>query len=70
MKYFFGFLLAVSFILGLLSAAVTAESLYISLSQASTAYRVVFGVVVGGTVLGAIAIVLFFSRPSHCYYGD
>lgn len=74
MKYVFGFLFAMIAILGmlqlLLSAAVTAEGLYISLSQASTARQVTFAVIIGGTVLAAIAIVFFLSRPSDCYYGE
>ncbi len=74
MKYVFGFLLALLFILGLLKlllgAAVTAEGLYISLSQASTAHQVTFAVIIGGTILAAIAIVAFFSRSSDCYYGE
>ncbi len=74
MKYVFGFLLALLFILGmlhlLLGAAVTAEGLYISLSQASTAHQVTFAVIIGGTILAAIALVAFLSRPSDCYYGE
>lgn len=74
MKYVFGFLLALLFILGmlhlLLGAAVTAEGLYISLSQASTARQVTFAVIIGGTILAAIALVAFLSRPSDCYYGE
>ena len=74
MKYVFGFLLALLFILGmlhlLLGAAVTAEGLYISLSQASTAHQVTFAVIIGGTILAAIALVMSFSKPSHCYYGE
>lgn len=74
MKYVFGFLLALLFILGmlhlLLGAAVTAEGLYISLSQASTAHQVTFAVIIGGTILAAIAIVAFLSRSSDCYYGE
>lgn len=74
MKYVFGFLLALLFILGmlhlLLGAAVTAEGLYISLSQASTAHQVTFAVIIVGTILAAIALVAFLSRPSDCYYGE
>lgn len=74
MKYVFGFLLALLFILGmlhlLLGAAVTAEGLYISLSQASTAHQVTFAVIIGGTILAAIALVAFLSSPSDCYYGE
>jgi hypothetical protein len=73
MKFVIGFLLAMVVILGtlqlLLGAAVTAEGLYISLSQASTAHQVTFAVIIGGTILGAIALVAFLSRPSDCYYG-
>jgi len=74
MKYVFGFLLALLFILGmlqlLLGAAVTAEGLYISLSQASTAHQVTFAGIIGGAILAAIALVAFLSRPSDCYYGE
>ena len=74
MKYVFGFLLAMIFILVMLQllvgAAVTAEGLYISLSQASTAHQLTFAVIIGGTILGAIALVFAATKPSHCYYGD
>lgn len=74
MAYILGFLVTAIVILGLLklllSAAVTAEGLYISLSQASTAHQVTFAVIIGGTILAAITIVAFFSRSSDCYYGE
>ena len=74
MKYVFGFLFALLFIFGmlylLLSAAATAEGLYVSLSQASTARQITFAAIVGAAIVGAIAIVVAGSRPSHSYYGD
>ena len=74
MAYVLGFLVIALVILGLLklllSAAVTAEGLYISLSQASTTHQVTFAVIIGGTILAAIAIVAFLSRSSDRYYGE
>jgi len=74
MKYVFGFLLALVVILGLLalllSAAADAEQLYVSLSNASMARKVVFGSFFGAAILGAVAAVRCSSNPSNEYWGD
>ena len=72
MKYVFGSLLALVFILGILSlllnAAATAESLYVSLSQASIAHQVTFAAIVGAAIIGAFALEVSTRPPVD--YGD
>ena len=72
MKYVLGFLFAVLVILVclmiLLSAAGNIEHLYVSYTNYSPKGKAAFLAIVAAVVLGAIALVVCFSRPQVEYW--